>query len=191
MASYLFTDLLARAPSEIQRNVVDARDWITDNVKTVTNNRILRGDPDRLTSRLDYGKMYMFVYDAKFKDKLPYWDRFPLIFPLDGDSTSFYGLNMHYLPHLARAKLMDALWPYIDDEKLGKKAKLNITYEIIKKTSKMKMFKPCIKRYLNTNVKSRFVTIYPQEWNLALFLPTERFMKQDIKRVFKDSVDMY
>lgn len=191
MASYIFSDLLAKAPSGIQNNVADARDWITDNVRRVTQNRILSGDQERLTSKLDYGKMYMFLYDAKYKDKLPYWDRFPLIFPLDGDSTSFYGLNMHYLPPLARAKLMDALWPYIDDDKLGKNAKLKIDYNIIKKASRMRMYKPCIKRYLNTNIKSRFVTIYPEEWNLALFLPTERFMKRSKQQVFKDSTGMY
>ena len=44
------------------------------------------------------GEMYMFYYDAKHKDTLPYWDRFPLVFPFSKVKDGFLGLNLHYLP---------------------------------------------------------------------------------------------
>ena len=32
MASYIFTDLLNRAPAEIRNNAADARDWLRTNL---------------------------------------------------------------------------------------------------------------------------------------------------------------
>ena len=58
---------------------------------------------------------------------------------------------------------------------------------VIAAASKLKYYKPCIKRYLNRHVKSRFVTIYPEEWNLAIFLPTERFNVRK-GQVFSDTI---
>ena len=34
-------------------------------------------------SRPFYGRLNMFIYDPKFKKKLPYYDTFPLVLPLE------------------------------------------------------------------------------------------------------------
>lgn len=187
MVAYIFSDLLNKAPSSLRNNVDDAREWMSDNVTSVTTNRILRGDRERLKSNIEIGKMYMFLYDPKTKEKLPYYDRFPLLIPFGADSNGFIGLNLHYISPLARAKLMDGLWPYIDDESRNKKSKLDITYNMLKRAAKLNAYKPCVKKYLNNHVKSRFVNIYPEEWNIALFLPTERFVKAGKERVYRES----
>jgi len=83
--------------------------------------------------------------------------------------------------------LMDALWNYVDDDKLTANAKLRFTYNTLKQASKLRYYKPCIKRYLNSNIKSRFVQIDPQQWNMALFLPTERFKGASKSKVYNDS----
>ena len=137
------------------------------------------------------GLLNMFFYDPKMKKKLPYYDRFPLIFPFDSAPGGFMGLNLHYLPPLARAKLMDGLWPLIDDDKLSPGSKLSISYQTLKRASRLRYFKPCVKRYLNNHVKSRFVTVYPEEWNIAVFLPTERFAKASKASVYADSIGKY
>lgn len=191
MASYIFQDLLSKAPTSIRNNVADARSWMQDNVTTVTTNKILSGDRQRMTNSPTPGRMYMFSYDPKTKEKLPYYDRFPLIFPFDSAPGGFMGLNLHYLPPLARAKLMDGLWPLIDDDKLSPGSKLNISYQTLKRASRLRYFKPCVKRYLNNHVKSRFVTVYPEEWNIAVFLPTERFAKASKASVYADSIGKY
>ena len=72
MASYIFQDLLSKAPMSIRNNVADARSWMQDNVTTVTTNRILTGDRQRQTDSVQPGRMYMFNYDPKTKDKLPH-----------------------------------------------------------------------------------------------------------------------
>ena len=191
MASYIFQDLLSKAPANIRNNVADARSWMQDNVTTVTTNKILSGDRQRMADSPTPGRMYMFSYDPKTKDTLPYYDRFPLIFPFDSAPGGFMGLNLHYLPPLARAKLMDGLWPLIDDDSLSPGSKLNISYKTLKRASRLRYFKPCVKRYLNNHVQSRFVTVYPEEWNIAVFLPTERFAKASKASVYADSIGKY
>ena len=70
MASYIFQDLLSKAPANIRNNVADARSWMQDNVTTVTTNKILSGDRQRMVDSPTPGRMYMFSYDPKTKDKL-------------------------------------------------------------------------------------------------------------------------
>lgn len=188
MASYLFTDLLKRAPAEIRNNVADARTWLNQNIQTtVTPGRLLRQDPDRpsrISSRPNPGTLNMFLYDAKTKAKLPYFDRFPLILYAGSTGDGFTGLNLHYLPPLLRARLFDSM--YQGNPQLT--ASNPSTGLAIATASRLKYYKPCFKRYLNSNVRSRFVQIYPEEWNLAIFLPTERFSGGSKGEVFSDTI---
>ena len=42
-----------------------------------------------------YGKMNMFFYDPKHKKKLPYYDTFPLVLPIERYNDGFLGINFH------------------------------------------------------------------------------------------------
>ena len=59
-----------------------------------------------VTGKPVIGQLYLFQYDAKWKDILPYWDMWPLIFPFDYAKNGFYGINLHYLPPNARIDLI-------------------------------------------------------------------------------------
>ena len=187
MASYIFQDLLSKAPMSIRNNVADARSWMQDNVTTVTTNRILTGDRQRQTDSVQPGRMYMFNYDPKTKDKLPYYDRFPLIFKVAQVKGGFTGLNMHYLPHRLRAKLMDALYDTTNNKKYDETTRLRMTYQTLQAATKYKWFKPTFKQYLTSQVRSRFIEVSPSEWDIALFLPVEAFEKSRKTSVWSDS----
>jgi hypothetical protein len=131
--------------------------------------------------------MYMFYYDAKHKETLPYFDRFPMIFPYKKVKGGFMGINMHYLPHVLRAKLMDSLYDIASNDKYDETTKLRISYNVLNSAAKYKWFKPCIKHYLTSQVRSRFIYVYPAEWDIALFLPLERFDGATKSQVWKDS----
>ena len=45
----------------------------------------------------------------KLKNKLPYYDRFPLTLPIEQYSDGFLGINLHYLSILMRIRLLDRL----------------------------------------------------------------------------------
>ncbi len=133
------------------------------------------------------GSMYMFMYDAKHKDTLPYFDAFPVIFPLELYKDGFLGLNFHYLQPKLRAVLMDSLYGIISDPKLTEKAKIRLSYRLLGTISQHKLFKPCIKRYLYSHFKSRYLYVEPRAWEIALFLPTENFQGASTSRVWADS----
>ena len=139
--------------------------------------------------------MVTFQYDPKGKKELPYYDMFPLVFVIDIDREGFLGLNLHYLPPILRAKLMDGLWEFVpknDDQELEDIDKLSgqmtyRPYQTLKRLRSLRYFRPCLKKYLNSNVMGRFVQIYPDEWNNAIFLPTQRFKKKGASTVYRDS----
>lgn len=123
------------------------------------------------------GNMYLVHYDPKHKDKLPYYDTFPLIIPVEQYDNGFLSINLHYLPPVLRAKLLDAL---IDTN-------LETSYNILKSASKYKGFQPCLKRYLANHFRGRFVKIEKEAWAVAAMLPVEQFEKASKQKVWQDS----
>ena len=102
----------------------------------------------------------------------------------------FYGINLHYLPPQLRARLMDSLYDITNNTKYDESTKLKITYDVLNSASKFRFFKPTFKHYLNSQVRSKFIEINSTEWDSALFLPTERFMKAKKTKVWSDSRKM-
>lgn len=171
-----YQDLLKAAISK--GNVLDASSWFEKTFQDLsksTDTVINRGD-ERLTKSLSIGKMYLFHYDPKHKEKLPLYDRFPLIFPFERATNGFYGINFHYIPYLQRAKLLDELVALATNKNLTENTRLNLNYRLLKSVASSKYFEPCIKRYLNSHVRSRFLLINPSEWGKALILPVEDFV---------------
>jgi hypothetical protein len=96
-------------------------------------------------------------------------------------------LNLHYLPLPLRAQLMDALYDITNNSKYDESTKLRLSYGVLKGAEKFKLFQPTFKRYLNSQVRSRFVEIAPAEWDVALFLQTEQFEGASKTKVWADS----
>ena len=101
---------------------------------------------------------------------------------------------MHYLSPILRARMMDGLWDYVplqEGRELQETDKLQMMqpYRILQRLRKLRWYKPCIKRYLNNQVRSRFTTIYPNEWNMALFLPmaTRTFIGASKQQVWREA----
>src|SRR5580693_539959 len=105
------------------------------------------------------GKMFTYAYNPKWKDTLPYYDRFPLGFYVGPAKGGFYMLNLHYLPPKARAILFDALLDLQNNPKYTERTKLKLTYRILVSSQKYRLFKPCFKHYLVTHLKTRVVEI--------------------------------
>ena len=190
----VFDDLLAKGvrAGEIPARTDSARDWYRDRARTtrVTPDRLIKSDKERLTSKVMVGRMYHFFYDPKHKKTLPYYDRFPLIFPFKKVRGGFLGINLHYLPLRLRAKLMDGLYGLTRDNRYDEDTRLKISYNVLNGAAKYKYFKPCVKHYLTPHVKSRFLEVYAAEWDIALFLPTEKFVGSSKKAVHADSRKM-
>ena len=190
----VFDDLLAKGvrAGEVPARTDSARAWYRDRARTtrIQPQTLIKSDRERLTSRVMIGRMYLFFYDAKHKKTLPYYDRFPLIFPFKRVRGGFLGINLHYLPLRLRAKLMDELYGLTRDNRYDEDTRLKISYNVLNGAAKYKYFKPCVKHYLTPHVKSRFLEVYAAEWDIALFLPTERFVGAGKGAVHADSRKM-
>lgn len=173
----------------------DSRTWFREKAQAVTavNPRQVLGKmKQRSVTRMkpqDIGKMFMYFYDPKHKDTLPYYDRFPVIFVIETYADGFLGINLHYLPPVWRAKLMDALYTTINNKRYDETSKLRINYQLLAGSARMRWFKPCVKRYLYSHVRSNMVEVPITEWDYCAMLPLERFKKEKAIKVQKDSVN--
>lgn len=166
-------------------------DWYQTQVKALASaatkpNKLMQNVPD-LTTRLIPGMMYMFFYDAKLKDKLPYWDSFPLVLPFRKVPGGFYGINLHYLPYPMRFKLLGALHEYASDVKITEDTRLRVNWQLLVNLSRVAPVKACVKHYLDDHVQSRFLNIKYPDWVVASLLPVERFEGATKQKVWQDS----
>jgi len=134
-----------------------------------------------------YGRLNMFIYDPKWKKKLPYYDTFPLVLPLETYPDGFLGINMHYLPIPLRIKLLDGLVDFSNNTKFDETTKLNVNYSKLKS---IKLIKPTIHRYLAGYVKTDFRRIDADEFTVATLLPVQRFKKESAGTVWAESKGM-
>jgi len=168
----------------------ESREWFRKkirNLKNINREALMKEDPLKQTTEEIIGSMYMFSYDPKHKETLPYYDTFPLVVVVGPAEGGFYGLNLHYLPPILRAKMLDALMEITTNKKFNDSTRFKMSYELLAKTAKLKYFKPCFKHYLNEHVKSKFAMVPSPEWEIATFLPTANFEKASINAVYKDS----
>lgn len=196
---FIFQKIAKGLPPEFEgaQRRIQAREWFRKAAAEVTSvdavRAMSRADRERRYARVtstNIGQMIMFWYDAKLKNELPYWDRLPLVFPIEIYKDGFLGINLHYLPLRYRAILMDALYTTMNNRRYDSTTRLRISYQILKNASKFKPFTPCVKRYLSSHVQSQYISILPNEWDMAIMLPTERFQKKRKQTVWNESVQM-
>jgi hypothetical protein len=131
--------------------------------------------------------MYHFTYDPKGKETLPYYDRFPLILAVEPAPGGFYGLNLHYINPISRAILLDKLLAIANKEEFDEKKRIRLTYNILSASRRFKEFAPCFKHYLTDHITSRLMMVPSQEWEIAIFLPTENFENVRKNQVWRES----
>jgi hypothetical protein len=187
----VFDDLLIRGikRGHIPARTQEAKDWFRERARRVIvkPSVIMREEKASLRNRIAVGSMYMFRYDPKYKKTLPYYDRFPLVFPFDRTPNGFIGLNLHYLPPKLRAMLMDILYGFANNNKYNNKTRLMLEYSALKQAASTGLYGPCVKRYLRTHVRSQFLKVHPNQWDIALMLPVAQFKKESQRKVWADS----
>lgn len=165
-----------------------AREWLRAKVKSLSPSpQSLMRDKERLRNNSMIGRMYFYFYDPKHKDTLPYYDRFPLVIPIELYPDGFLGLNLHYIHPKQRIILLDKLSDVASNKKFDSKTKLRISYEYLAAASKIFEATPCIKRYLFNHIESRFLEISANEWDIAAMLPVENFVGATTSKVYADS----
>jgi DNA modification methylase len=176
------------AKEGLEPRTSEARDWLKAKVKSLTPSRTaLMKDREKLKDKSMIGRMYFYFYDPKMKEMLPYYDRFPLVIPIERYQDGFLGLNLHYISPRQRVILLDKLSQYLNNHKYDETTRIRLSYDHLINASTIYEGIPCIKKYLYKQVKSRFLEITADEWDIAALLPTEYFSGASKNKVFSDS----
>jgi hypothetical protein len=132
------------------------------------------------------GGLYLFRYDPKHKDTLPYYDTMPLVLPFATAPGGFLGINLHYLPYGLRFKLMGGLLDLVSDiEDPSSRAK--VSWSILNSSSKFTGVAACVKHYLTAHVRSPYMNIPNDQWLAAVMMPIEQFTGASKEQVFRQS----
>lgn len=153
----------------------------------INKNRLFR--EGKIVNKIIPGRLYMFYYDPKYKEELPHYDRFPLVFPYKfTPQDGMMGLNMHYLPYFQRVQLMDRLMMFSANKNFDENTRIRYSWDLISGVAKFKLANSCIKHYLKEHIKSQFIEVPPSDWHTAMMLPVETFVGANKKQVWKESV---
>ena len=100
------------------------------------------------------GHLYMFEYKAKMR-WLPYYDRFPLVYVIKAaGKNEFWGANLHYL---------------------SPKKRIIATKKLMQ--GRIDLPKKCFHKYLSAHVEGLYLDLALTEWDTAILLPTEDYVR--------------
>lgn len=160
--------------------------WFEDRIKRYIKNDNTHNISNYQAVQLpQIGKMFFYIYTAKLKDKLPYWDALPLVIPFSIKADRMTCINLHYLPIDIRVKLLKKLMEY--SIKYKGREYMNITYAMLKAVSEFDLVKPTIHTYLFDHIKTRLVKVNYDAWGVAAYLPVQQFKKASSAKVWADS----
>lgn len=194
-------DIFNKPASAIRDSFKKSQEWLNDMISVLlgkTNANTTETDDETERRKLAFkgvsypeiGKLYLFMYhDPETKDTLPYWDKFPIVIPVEyvqlKKGQGFLGLNLHYLPPNLRAVLLDILiMEYKDSAFDGDERRININYSILKSfLQNVPMAKQCVKKYYISRIapsaysKGKFNEIKPDDWKFAVTLPLHEWVR--------------
>ena len=134
--------------------------------------------------RLLLGKLYMYVYDPKYKDTLPYYDILALIVLTSFKPPYINGFNIHYIPFLNRLQFMKSVMQKL---KNGKKLK----YKDIKRAwqkAKLpeRLVKYAYRTYLISHIRSNIKVFDYDDYYPIVKETSGKFKKLQDAAIFRD-----
>lgn len=186
-------DIFKQNPYELKQASRRSISWFQQQAlllgkQKITPNKVLKSDASKLKNQIMPGSMYMFFYDPKHKETLPYYDRFPLVLPFEKTEDGFIGLNLHYIPYQQRTILLQRLMQFASNTKLNETTRLKYSWDLIRGASKFRWAEPCVKRYLNAHLRSSLRKIDASDWATAILLPVESFVGSSKAAVWAESM---
>lgn len=153
-------------------------EWLLEKAKEARDPKIARKEIMAMDLRgrsvTMIGKLYFFKYDPLWKAKLPKYDKFPMCVPIERYSNGFLGLNLHYLNVSNRSVLLQELQVFSSNRKNDATTRMLVNWDLIKSFDVIQsLAEPCVRRYIFNNVRSKFIEIYPNEYDKAIQLPVE------------------
>jgi len=138
------------------------------------------------TGDIKIGRMYFFKYAAEATasgrgvdiKKGNVYDEFPLIFLLAEEPGSLEGINFHYMVPRERIVLLGRMFEYLNNEDFDSRTKLfSVKFRrTIKNNRLFRYARACYREYKPGRIDSKIIQVHPMDWELAITVPTERFV---------------
>ena len=172
MANSILDPLVDKAGG-IRKTAAWYRNAVSSIADRATATRLMRSG--KLNGRPSIGRLNMYFYDPKYKKTLPYYDRFPLVLPLERIPGGFAGINFHYLRPVARFSLLERLQRFSTrGREVTSRNRFDVSYDRVKN---IPLVKRTIKKYLYSHVRSSFLRIDYDKAALSVYLPVAQFKK--------------
>lgn len=137
------------------------------------------------------GEMYLFKYDPRTKDRLPYYDMYPLVLPFRKIPGGFLGINLHYLPYGIRMFTLKELGRFVNNQRMDETTRLRLSWRLLESSVKFEPAKACVKHYISEQLQSRLMKISYPDWIIASQLPVEKFIGAQKATVWRDTRRKY
>ncbi|AXF41530.1 DNA end protector protein [Acinetobacter phage SH-Ab 15599] len=137
----------------------------------------------KATARLSTSSLYTFEYKAESPGSdLGFYDRFPMCFFFNSykskeGKTIILGLNLHYLTPMQRAQLLKALMKIKNAKGIDMGRRLNLEWQTIVSVAGTKIAEAAVHAYRADRFLSHTVEVAPEDYIVAAFLRSERWVK--------------
>jgi len=183
------SDFFKKDDSRKNSMIDKSMEWMRGRSQSISQ-KLVKENATKLEQSGRWGHIYQFVYDAKTKSKLKYYDYFPMSIVLEQYKDGFLGLNLHYLPTTMRFAFMDKLWNFVSSPtgELDEDTRFILRYNMLKSIGGKKFYKPCIKRYLYSQMRTPLYHIPSDKWVFAMVLPSSKFFDKQGNNILPKDV---
>lgn len=179
VSQYDLRQLALKSTGWFRQKIADLRK------KPVFAKKLIYGDHDDKVKRLQIGKVYLFHYDPKWKEKLPVWDEFPLVLPFSPTPTGFIGINLHYLSYAHRAWLLNQLTK--ENPNKTDRVNMRVSWDILSGFSKVDVAQYATHQYIVNHIVSPIRLVHVEDYAKMIMLPVQKFRgdkAKEFKRMF-------
>jgi len=135
------------------------------------------------------GAMFFMVYDAKWKNELPFWDAFPLFVLIGKYQDRWLGLNLHYLPYTWRVSVAKQLMTKFSSKK---RIQYRDVLDALKKSKvPTGMLYFCVRQYLFSHIRSDVYMFNRMNYELMIKNLMPRFKKASESTVYKNILSKF
>lgn len=147
-----------------------SEDWFQ---KGISSRKITEAQKTR--DRFQAGKIYIFRYEPKYENELPWFDENPVVLAIEQTGNNDFGVNLNLLPIPVKEKLLDDLYTRSAGfVKTGEKSNalnerpLRISYQGMKKYLEKFGCEFALRQYIPTRKIGQAVVSYSKWPEIAL-----------------------
>lgn len=174
----------------VPRHSAAAAAWYADFIKNnITKMNALEGlRSGKRDNKISPGSFYVYSYDPKTKETLPFYDTMPLILCTSVTPNGHYGIAFHYLPPKIRLKIIQEMYK-VSKMTSNDNMKFRLSWakaqQLVHAIGQDKWLKHSIKQYLHSHVKSDMIKVAGDNIEPMLFLPIARWKKATQTEVWR------